>query len=394
MNTLQKGIITLLRSAITGETLSLPEDFTLDEALPILKKHSVAPLGYQGAVNCGLDKALPAMQQLLMLYLRILMLHEHQALALNRLFEAFEKNEIAYMPLKGCIIKKLYPKPELRPMGDADILIHVEDHARICPIMEALGFTLKADTTHVFEWKSNTLFTELHKSLVDERETDYYAYYKSGWQLAIKGDGYRHDLSREDAYLFAFVHFAKHYRNRGIGCRQLLDLYVYRSAWPDLDMAYLHKELTKLHLLEFFHNVQRTLDVWFHDAKSDPITELITAFIFASGNWGTMEAGIYAKEVKNAAKTNTLRNTEAKSLLRALFPPLQSMAYNHKILRHFPVLLPFFWLRRAFRLVFFNPGKILRKLKLLRKVNDTQILNYRDSLQAVGLDFHFDTESD
>ena len=44
------------------------------------------------------------------------------------------------MPLKGCNMKALYPSPELRVMGDADILIRVEQYDRIRPIIQSLGF--------------------------------------------------------------------------------------------------------------------------------------------------------------------------------------------------------------------------------------------------------------
>ena len=54
MNTLETGIMRLLRSGITGEKLQLPEGFSLEEALPILKKHSVISLAYQGA-ELGFD---------------------------------------------------------------------------------------------------------------------------------------------------------------------------------------------------------------------------------------------------------------------------------------------------------------------------------------------------
>ena len=64
MNTIEKGITTLIRSAITGERYPLPEDFVLGDTLTEVNRHSVATLVYAGAVNCGLDKNSPAMQKL------------------------------------------------------------------------------------------------------------------------------------------------------------------------------------------------------------------------------------------------------------------------------------------------------------------------------------------
>ena len=64
MNTMQQGVITLLRSAITGEKLALPEGFDLEGAYPELKKHHMDAMLYEGAVRCGISKQLPVMQQL------------------------------------------------------------------------------------------------------------------------------------------------------------------------------------------------------------------------------------------------------------------------------------------------------------------------------------------
>ena len=61
---------------------------------------------------------------------------------------AFEKNGIAHMPLKGILMKQLYPRPDMRIMGDADILIRVEQYEKIKPLLEELGFAEKLESDH------------------------------------------------------------------------------------------------------------------------------------------------------------------------------------------------------------------------------------------------------
>ena len=48
MDALQRGIITLIRSGITGEQLKLPTAFDLEKAAFQLKRHQIQPLGYLG----------------------------------------------------------------------------------------------------------------------------------------------------------------------------------------------------------------------------------------------------------------------------------------------------------------------------------------------------------
>lgn len=390
MDTLQTGITRLIYSGITGEKRSMPEGFSLEEAFPVLQKHSVPALAYQGAVNCGMDPNDPTMRKLLLLSYRILLAHEKQALALENMFAAFEAAGIAYMPVKGCNLKKIYPKPEQRSMGDADILIRLEDYDRIHPIMEAQGFLPAADTAHVYEWKKPELMVELHKSLVYEGERDYYSYYGTGWQLARKGEGARYDLSPEDSYVFNVVHLAKHYRGSGVGCRHVVDLYVSRQACPELDMDYISGELEKLHLREFHENVMRTLDVWFRDREPDRITELITAHIFSGGNWGNRENANLSDEIKNTQRAGAIGNTRIRAWIRTIFPPYEWMAYNHSVLRKYPVLLPVFWADRWFRILLFRRGNIRGNIQKLNKVDAAAVCAYREALQTVGLEFRFE----
>ena len=389
MNMTHEGIIKLLRSAITGEHLPLPEDFSLEQAFEILRKQSMVPLAYQGAINCGVGKDHPLMQKMLMLCYQNLMRHERQMHAVNQVFAAFEANGIPYMPVKGCNLKPLFPKPELRAMGDVDILIHPQDHSRIRAVLEALGFRFRCENDHVFEWISDALYIELHKSLVPPNDEDYYTYYGSGWQLAVQGSGYRWDLSPEDAYIFIFTHFARHYRRGGIGCRHVVDLFVYRRAFPNLDEAYISHELSKLHLQEFHENVLKTLDVWFLGAERQTTTELITAFVFSGGSWGSLEAAVFSTEVKRARKTGKVKNSGIKSVLRAFFPPISHLSYRYTIIRKCSLLLPVIWVVRWVDIILFSPKKIRRKINVLRTVNNERVLSHQQALEAVGLDFQF-----
>ena len=385
MNTTQRGIATLLRSGITGEKLSLPEGFSLEEALPVLKMHSVLSLAYQGAVHCGIQKDTPAMQKLLLYYYQILLQHERQALALDALFSAFEEAGIAYMPLKGCNMKKLYPKPELRSMGDADILIHLEDYPVIQPIMENLGFSLRADSLHAYEWQHSDLLVELHKTLVVRTEEDFYQYYGTGWHLAKTGIESRRDMHPEDSYLFSFVHLANHYRSGGIGCRHMTDLFVWQRTYPQMDMDYIHAELKKLELLEFHQNIMDTLDVWFRNQDQTSVTRLITDFVFSSGNWGTIQNKFLHSEFKHRHSSGNIRHTTIRAVISRVFPSLESMSYSYKILRRHPYLLPVTWAVRWFELLTVRRKSIRRKLEALKQVDDTNLMNCEQALQIVGL---------
>ena len=58
-----------------------------------------------------------------------------------RLFERMEKGQIWYMPLKGTVIKELYPSIGMRQMSDFDILFDKKYAENVREIMLDLGFT-------------------------------------------------------------------------------------------------------------------------------------------------------------------------------------------------------------------------------------------------------------
>lgn len=285
MNTIQRGILLLLKSAITGEACQLPEDFSLEDALPIINRHVLDTLVYQGASNCGLDVMSPVMLKLLERYCRRMMRSEAQMAAVGRLLAAFEENGIHHMPLKGTNMKARYPKPELRLMADADILIRAEQYDSIRPILESLGYTLFVETAHEYAWKSRDLDLELHHRLSPFQSHEYITFLGDGWHLAKIRKGFRYAMIPEDAFVFQIAHFAKHYLDGGIGCRHTLDLWVYLRCFPDMDEAYIRDRLAELKLLEFYEHVRCLLKMWFEGGAEDDRTALMTDFIFYGHSW-------------------------------------------------------------------------------------------------------------
>ena len=58
-----------------------------------------------------------------------------------KILKRLESEKIWYMPLKGALLKNLYPKLGMRQMSDNDILCDSNYRARIKTIMLDMGFT-------------------------------------------------------------------------------------------------------------------------------------------------------------------------------------------------------------------------------------------------------------
>ncbi len=381
-----QGILTLLRSAVTGQKLPLPQGFDLGDAYGQIKRHQLIPLAYEGALNCGVDMTAPVMLKLCDGYCQSLMRMTEQLEDVRRVCAAFEAEKIDYMPVKGCKLNTLYPKPELRVMADADILIRVEQRDAIQALMPTLGFQFEEESDHELNWQSDALHLELHKRLVPSYHQVEFAYFGDGWGKAVHMEGCRYDMKPEDEYIFLFSHFAKHYVDGGIGVRQALDLWVYRRHYPELNGAYVDGELEKLGLRRFHENVVCMLKCWFEDGAGNETTAFLGDFIFKSGVWGDVESHYLAEEAKDQKNAGSFAAGRLRSVLRVIFPSREYAQVKYPVLRKWPILLPGVWVVIWLRTLLFNRNAIKRRKEEFSSITGQKLDTYRSSMEFVGLD--------
>lgn len=386
----QIGIIALIKSALTGEKAEFSENFDWDNALNTAKKHQILPMLYYGVQYSGITPPAEIMQFLELATFKNISVSQNQLYALEQIYKAFDENEIDYMPLKGSVLKFVYPKPEMRPMGDADILIRQEQYEKIRILMQKSGFTEGRESSYDYAWdKPSTLHLELHKHLVPVNYKDFYSYYDNPWRLAHNVKNNRYILNDEDNYIFIFTHYAKHYRARGIGIRHILDIYVFLSQNKNMNFSYIDKELEKMGLLKFYKNTIHTINVWFGEEHADTISDFITNKIFSSGSFGKNEYLNISNAVITSKSAESLRGIKFKQLFNMIFLPYSNMCILYPCLKKIPVLLPIFWVVRAVYAVFNKRKRIGYHIKNLKSLTDNEISQYQDDLTYVGLDFNF-----
>ena len=386
MNVTQQGLVALMKSAVLQRSEPLPEGFCLQTALPLIKQHHIAALVYDGAERCGLSRRDPAMAKLFQVYCSFLVASEGQMREIGRIFRAFEENNIDYLPLKGCNMKAFYPTPEMRTMGDADILIRKEQYSRIVPVMESLGFEFQYESDHELVWKSKDLNVELHKCLIPSNNRDMYAYFGDGWQMAVPSGGSRWDMAPEDTFVFLFAHFAKHYRDGGIGCRYVLDLWVYLRANPELRVDRVMASLEKLNLDRFYRNISRLMAVWFEGAQPDDLSDFLTEFIFASGSWGSMEQRALARGIRYMHQSDGTVAGKLRYLMGVAFPACDMLKEKYTVLKKAPWLLPAVWVVRIVHKLIFKPQVLLFHKAVVDVTNLESVEARQQMLRYVGLD--------
>ena len=389
MTSFQSGFLSLIRAALLETEATLPKDFSFEEAYRIAEQHQVLPLIYYGAMSVPSFMQDPAFSLYFEKSCSYISHSANQMERLEQLFSLLEAAGVDYMPLKGTLLKGLYPSPEMRIMGDADVLIRTEDYAAVAPVMRSLPAMPLPESDHEYTWMlPGKLVIELHKRLIPSYNEDYYAYYGDGWRLArpVSEGSHRFEMSPEDTLIYLFTHFAKHYRDKGAGIKYVVDFFVYRRAYPELDTAYLEREMKKLCLWDFYQNVMRLVEVWFEGTPSDEKTDYMTHKIFDDGVFGKEENGIVSSGVK---LSKTGGSVQRKRKLQLLFPSYSTMCSKYPVLKNWAILLPIFWLIRIFDALFFHKDRIRRRQNEINQMTDENIDAYRRELNYVGLDFNF-----
>lgn len=386
MNVTQKSTILLIKSAISGQPETLPEEMDFAQVAKFMKKQGMSAVCYLGALNCGIPEENPTMQQLQDLYCVALISSENQLALIQSITDAFAENGIDHMPVKGTLMKPLYPDHAMRYMCDADILIREEQYPQIRPIMEQLGFAEKGESDHEHIWKQHYLMVELHKHLIPSYNKDYYSYFGVGWDLAKVQDGCRFAMTKEDAFIYDTIHFAKHYRDSTASSKFIMDIWIYLRTYPELDHSYIRHQLGRLRMETFYDNILRVTRAWFEDGQWDEIVERISENLLSQkSKEEKKEEYAVAQDTRAAQKEGSLKKARRRNILRRIFLSKEAMAHSYPQFKKLP--LPIAWVARWGTSVG-KLGKTIKAEKEKKKAITAQkVENYRQDLEYVGLQF-------
>lgn len=278
-----------------------------------------------------------------------------------RVLASLEKAGIWYMPLKGVLLKDLYPRYGMREMVDNDILIDPEHRNDVRRIMEDLGFVTKLyeDNNHDVYHKKPVSSFEMHVYLVNGRSNDalltYYLNIKDRL-LKDKENQYGYHFSDNDFYLFLMAHEYKHYVEGGTGLRSLLDIYVYlKQKQKNLDWNYIQMEIQKMDIANF-EKVNKALAMHLFEGENlSTSEEEMLEYIISSGAYGTIENDT-ANQINKAGG-------RLKFALSRITLTHEEMLNEYPVLQKAPWLYPVMWVWRFIRMFFINHKYFMYQLK-------------------------------
>ena len=344
----------------------------------LAKKHSVCNLLYAAVKE---DESFP--KPLLAFLERELFATAHPQLLQEQeaqvLFARLREENIPFLPMKGIVMRPLYPRPELRVSCDVDVLYDKRERRRVDGLMRSLGYTCEAsDPNHDEYHKPPCVAIEMHRNLLSDFQTvdDYYA---DVWSRLLPVSGSEFRMSDEDFYIYQTVHSMKHYVGGGTGIRSVLDVFVYLRAKPELDRSYLACELDKLGLRPFHEVLERLSFAWFGGEELTEDLVPVSEYILGSGTYGLATQ----KAANVAART---RGGKIGYLFSRAFPSYRFMREKFPSLARFPVLLPFFWIYRLVFAMFARKKDASRELQALHATDTEEAARMELVMRAVSLD--------
>ena len=122
----------------------------------------------------------------------------------------------------------------------------------------------------------------------------------------------------------------------------------------------------------FRQGMAQLTSVWFSGAEHSDLTEKMQSFVISGGVYGTSKNRIAVLQNKEGGKL--------KRILSMFFPPMKNMKILYPVLEKCPVLLPFCYVARPFKILF--SGRLVSSIDKLKKENSTT-KEHRDTVSEL-----------
>lgn len=373
-------LIQLIGNEVCGRQVELPPDLMADERFLIDLFIKANEHGVTNIVASNLSKNKLVSENAAQAYTdklyRTVYRCEKLNYALESVCKTLDEAQIPHIPLKGAVLRNLYPESWMRSSVDADILVHEQDYESASKlIQERLGYKQHDRSDHDITLKSDeNIFIELHFRLAEKG--DKVASVKildEVWSYAkpCGGNGFRYKLSEPFFYLYHISHMAKHIVHGGCGIRPFLDLWVMNRNY-DYSDAKTQNLLKKGSMLKFAEYAEQLSRVWFSGAEHNDITRILQDYVLKGGMFGTKETRMLSNQQHHGSKR--------KHIFKRIFVPYKDLAYSYPIIKKYRFLTPFCEFCRLFSLMF-GKKKKFRKTYLANL--DNVSAEYADEIKKL-----------
>ena len=366
-------------NSLFSENLSEEE---LSALYALSKKHDVAHLVGMAWVRQGLlpkesEVAKKFQKQQMIAMLR----QERLDFELAQIRRVFEEAGIRFLPLKGAVLRSLYPIPWMRTSCDIDVLVDEEQlETCVALLCEKLGYEAEEKRNYhdISLHAPSGVHLELHFSIL-ENMAQIDGELSRVWEFAspISEGLSEHRLTNEYLLFHTVAHMAYHFRHGGCGIRPFLDLFLVCEKLT-IDEAALRLHLFRCSLEDFYESVLALSRVWFGDGEPTALTAAMQEYLLSGGVYGSLENRVSVAQGAQGGKK--------KYLLRRIFLPYADLCILYPVLRKHKALTPICEVRRWCRILF--RGRVRRSVREMRistSLSEEKIDRTGELMEKIGL---------
>lgn len=367
----EKYFLYVISCAFNGTKPDFWDDINCDKFLCLSKEHQMFSTIYPlvSDIDGFPREQLDNFRNLYMNYLRQTLVLSNEK---NAVFSELSRRKIRYMPLKGSILKRYYPKESMRQMGDIDLLYDSQFRDEVEKIMSQRGYTnfSSGENSDDYSNKSNCIF-EFHRTLFF-KESKFNFTFDNLWENAtVNNDNpceYLMDIN--NLYLHSVCHMYKHYMYGGCGIRFLADIYLMlRQDNNNLDWDFINEKLNDYNILNFeIKSKELAFAIFEQNELTQSQLNFLNTFL-TFGIFGNEENRVTFK-VNEYAKGRKIDSAVTKRyMFYRLFPPKKKMYEDYRYLEKHKYLLPVYYLYRMIRAAV-NFRKTKAEIKYISKTKE------------------------
>ncbi|MBO7169799.1 MAG: nucleotidyltransferase family protein [Clostridia bacterium] len=355
------------------EHLALLDEDTVRDLYTLAKKHDLAQIVADRLGEFGLLTQCDVSQKLLKQQLLAVYRSERLKAAYERISAVLDKAAIPYLPLKGTVIRPLYPQPYYRTSCDIDVLVKEESlEAAVSALSEAFPLEKEIERAYhdVSLYIKGGIHLELHFSILENLPTmDKVLARVWDYTLPATEGSFQRKMTSEFFLFHHITHAAYHFEKGGCGIRPLMDVFLILQKTEHAPET-LDSFLQEAALADFYRHFTSLARVWFLNEPHTPVTEQMEAYLLEGGIYGSFENSVASASSKH----------RGKYLFKRIFPPYKNLANTYPSLTKCPILYPLFLVRRWFRV--FNGKKRKRAVNEV-KTSMAMTAEQKDGITAL-----------
>lgn len=393
MGNLVNTMMQLIANRVCGRELEkeaeAPTGKKLDALYRLSQHHDLAHLVGDALLNNGLLTDEIYRKKFEKRIMVAVLRYERLQNELNRIYATLSAAAVPFIPLKGSVLRRYYPEPWMRTSCDIDILVKPEDLEKTVALLsEKLSYQFMSDGEYdVTMEMPGGLHVEIHYSLIERKKHGAMdEVLQDVWNSARQEKGTSaYLLSDEVNYYYHIAHMAKHLSGKGCGVRPLIDLWILNHVLP-------HDREKRLALLKtggldtFAAYAEQLSEVWFGTAEHTDVTRCMQDFIIRGGVYGSGRNRIILRQIRSGGRRK-YAISRIKYAISRIWLPYDALKSYYSSLEGKKVLLPFYEVRRWFRLLFCGGLKRSGKeLKLNSTVTDEQRIAVQKMFAALKLE--------